>query len=252
MISKFMLATITLLSTAGCSVLAPQNDPFDCSLPISLDLNVKSLARFRQSFLSRGNLPELSVKQLNGMSDSALSEMLNRAMHEILGTTLNGKGISCFSSDLDNLLMWSHYGAKHTGFCLEFDTSLEPFSKARKVKYVDDFPKLDAEGMVVDCNYEPVLELLHTKSTAWRYENEWRCINAEAPLAYAYEQTSLTGVYFGSEIDETSIEIICLILQGQNPNVRFWQGKKCEDKFDLEFEEFFYTSHIKAKELGAI
>ncbi|EEX36512.1 hypothetical protein VIB_002827 [Vibrio metschnikovii CIP 69.14] len=228
------------------------NDPFDCSLPISLDLRVESLSRFRQSFLGRGNLPELSLKQLNNMSDSDLSQMLNRAMYDILGTNLKGKGVSCFSSDFNNLLMWSHYGAKHTGFCLEFDTSLEPFSKARKVKYVDDFPKLDAEVMVVDCNYEPVLELLHTKSAAWRYENEWRCIHNEAPLAYMYEQASLTGVYFGSETDEACIEIICLILQGQNPNVRFWQGKKCEDKFGLKFEEFFYTSNIKAQELGVI
>ena len=135
---------------------------------------------------------------------------------------------------------------------MEFETSLEPFNKARQVKYVDDFPKLDAEVMVVNGNYDPVLELLHTKSNAWCYEKEWRCIHAEAPLAYTYQQESLTGVYFGSDIDDAAVEIICLILQGQNPNVRFWQGKKCEDKFGLEFEEFFYTSHVKAKELGVI
>ena len=228
------------------------NDPFDCSLPISLDLKPESLSRFRKSFIERENLPELGVKQLKEMSDNSLYQLLKRAMHEILSTTLKGKGVSCFSSDYDNLLMWSHYGSKHTGFCLEFETSLEPFNKARQVKYVDDFPKLDAEVMVVNGNYDPVLELLHTKSNAWCYEKEWRCIHAEAPLAYTYQQESLTGVYFGSDIDDAAVEIICLILQGQNPNVRFWQGRKCEDKFGLEFEEFFYTSHVKAKELGVI
>ncbi|WP_233081126.1 DUF2971 domain-containing protein [Rheinheimera soli] len=228
------------------------NDPFDCSLPISLDLSSDSLTRFRASLLERGNLPEFSAKQLDGMSDSSLLEILDRAMHETLGIALQGKGVSCFSSDFCNLLMWSHYGAKHTGFCLEFDTSFEPFSKARKVKYVDQFPKLNAEELVVDTNYERALELLHTKSNAWSYENEWRCIHAEAPIAYAYHQRALTGVYFGSQIDNALVEIICLTLQGQNPDVRFWSGKKCSDKFGLEFEEFFYTPHIKAKELGVI
>jgi len=234
------------------SVPSQFNDPFDCSLPISLDLRVESLNKFRARFLQRKNLPELGTKQLSEMSDTSLFELLQRTMHEILGKTLKGKGVSCFSSDFDNLLMWSHYGSKHTGFCLEFDTTFEPFNKARKVRYVEHFPKLNAEAMVVDGNYDHVIELLHTKSTAWSYENEWRCIHAEAPLAYTYPQASLTGVYFGSEIDNAAIEIICLILQGQNPDVRFWQGKKCVDKFGVKFEEFLYTSHIRAKELGVI
>jgi hypothetical protein len=30
-------------------------------------------------------------------------------------------GLLCFSRSWDNLLLWSHYAASHTGFCLGFD-----------------------------------------------------------------------------------------------------------------------------------
>ncbi|MGF1711490.1 hypothetical protein L4C37_13075 [Vibrio kagoshimensis] len=65
-----------------------------------------------------------------------------------------------------------------------------------------------------------------------------------------YPRESLTGVYFGPNITPDMIEIICLILQGQNPTVRFWRGKRSEVSFKVEFEEFFYTSSPKAEELG--
>ena len=73
----------------------------------------------------------------------------------------------------------------------------------------------------------------------WKYESEWRCIHEESPKAFSYAQDSLTGVYFGSEMDITVIKIICVILQGQNPDVRLWRGKKCIDRFGIVFDEFF-------------
>jgi hypothetical protein len=226
------------------------NDPFDCSLPINLDLSLKSIDSFRDRFIARGGLPENSIQQLKAMSNDELLIMLQKAAYENIEKSLSGKGVSCFSNSFNNLLMWSHYGEKHTGFCLEFDSSYEPFNKAKKVKYINDFPKLNAEEMIIDINCVPVLELLHTKAKPWEYENEWRCIHAESPIAFTYPQESLVGVYFGSEMNLPSIEIICLILQGQNSNIRFWRGNKCNDKFDIEFKEFFYTSYLKSKEYG--
>jgi len=226
------------------------NDPFDCSLPINLDLSLKSVNSFRERFIERGGLPENGVQQLIAMSNGELLKMLHKVAYESIGKSLAGKGVSCFTNSFDNLLMWSHYGEKHTGFCLEFDSSYEPFNKAKKVKYVDDFPKLNAEEVIIDVNYEPILELLHTKANPWKYENEWRCIHAESPTPFTYPQESLIGVYFGAEMDLASIEIICLILQGQNSNIRFWRGNKCLDKFGIEFKEFFYTPYLKAKEFG--
>ena len=43
-------------------------------------------------------------------------------------------GITCLSEVKDDLLMWSHYGGKYKGFCLEFDSKYAPFTKTLKVK----------------------------------------------------------------------------------------------------------------------
>ena len=29
--------------------------------------------------------------------------------------------ISCFSSRLDSIVMWSHYASNHTGYCVEYN-----------------------------------------------------------------------------------------------------------------------------------
>jgi hypothetical protein len=234
------------------SLTSQFNDPFDCSLPIRFDLTLDNIDTFRDVFVKLGRFPEQTIEQFNSMNNESLFQLLNETMNEALSKRLEGKGVSCFSSENDNLLMWSHYGAKHTGFCLEFDTKAEPFSKAREVKYVDLFPELSAKEILININYESTLALLHTKSKEWKYEREWRCIHEESPKVFSYSQNSLTGVYFGSEMDITVIEIICVILQGQTPDVRFWQGKKCLDRFGIAFEEIFYTSNFKARELGLL
>src|SRR3546814_7447189 len=50
--------------------------------------------------------------------------------------------ISCFSSEADNLLMWSHYGDGLRGFCITFDE--EAITRGDTTGYVLDVAYLDA------------------------------------------------------------------------------------------------------------
>src|SRR3546814_10781815 len=50
--------------------------------------------------------------------------------------------ISCFSSEADNLLMWSHYGDGLRGFCIAFDE--EAITRGDTTGYVLDVAYLDA------------------------------------------------------------------------------------------------------------
>lgn len=65
---------------------------------------------------------------------------------------------------------------------------------------------------------------------------------------YGYDVNALKAVYFGSSCMETDIEIVCLILQGQNKNIKFYRGNKSKTGYALEFQEFQYISHLKSKE----
>ena len=126
---------------------------------------------------------------------------------------------------------------------MEFLTAHEPFHKLRKVSYVDEMPKIDPVSAILEDNYDQFVELFCTKSKSWEYEQEWRAIHKKSGIVFTYPAESLRGIYFGPDIEKEALEIICLIIQGQNPNVKFWRGIRSEEHFEVRFDQFSYTSH---------
>jgi len=232
------------------------NDPFDCAInPQVIEPNDEDIEIVR-SFFSKNSkyLPEYQIifdskeiKKLHPLLMKITAEALNKTREDFLET----KGISCFSETPNNLLMWSHYADKQSGFCLEFNTNLDPLTKAYKVEYVTDFPELTISEIFKDFN-EMITKLFCTKSKDWSYEKEWRCLHTVVNTPFTYDSSTLTGVYFGPETSFTFIEIIALILRSQNPKVQLWQGKRSASKFSVEFEKFTYTPYPEAKEKGLV
>ena len=145
-----------------------------------------------------------------------------------------------------------HYGGKYKGFCLEFKTNAEPFLNMKQVDYVDEIPEIDLKPIWINQDAKSAMKLFHTKSNSWKYEKEWRIIVDKAGTLFTYKPDALKSVYFGPDIDNQSLEIVCLILVGQNQNVKFWKGKRSQEKFEVLFEEFKYTSHSEAKSKGLL
>lgn len=233
------------------------NDPYDCAITARIkeptDTDVES---FRVQYSKIPDFPEQTKQALAQASTDELRSWLhgvgNRSISDIVHKAIDGKGISCFSEKHNDLLMWSHYGDKNKGFCLEFDTSFEPFNKAKKVKYTEEIPSISITDAIVKNNFEQLFDLYCTKSTSWEYEAEWRCIHHHVGTKWIYESEALTGVYFGSNVPDQVIDIVCLILQGQNTHVKYWKGKRSDTKFELEFEDFNYIPYIVAKDRGLV
>lgn len=229
------------------------NDPYDCAIKTKIDEPTdKELEKLREIYLTK-DWPKNVVETLEAKSLLELKPILLKLARDVNSTIIDNfikkRGVSCFSEVNNELLMWAHYADKYTGFCLEFDTNSEIFEKARKVKYVDTMPKLNIASIFADKEHEHIMDLFCIKSKAWEYEQEWRTIHNEAGKAFTYDTNVLTGIYFGPEMDLAAIEVICLILQGQNSKIKFWQGKRSDTNFTVEFSEVFYTSALKAKEL---
>ena len=233
------------------------NDPYDCAITASVrEPTDEEIEDFRLKYSQIEELPELTRGQLKALPRPQLKEWLVRisqqTVTQIAEENIRKRGVTCFSEVNDELLMWSHYAEKYTGFCLEFDTSFEPFSKVRKVIYSKSMPTLSVTDALIHNQYEQFLELYCTKSESWSYEREWRCIHNQAGTNWTYETDALKAVYFGPEIDAAAMEVICLILQGQNANIKFWRGLRAKNDFSVHFRSFEYTSHLKAKEKGII
>jgi hypothetical protein len=230
------------------------NDPYDCALTP----NIKSptdeeTEAVRAAYLSQERLTEQQRHEFKTKTTQELREMLLRAAHgaikQATDAFLKSRGVTCFSEKRDDLLMWSHYGGRYRGVCLEFDTQVEPFGKVKPVRYLSALPQLDIASILLNKDFDPV-ELYCTKSDSWCYEHEWRALHNVAGTQYIYPPEALTGVYFGPDIDNESLEIVCLVLAGQNESVRFYKGSRSTTEFRVLFEEFTYTSYLEAKKLG--
>lgn len=225
------------------------NDPFDCALKAQIaEPTYSEIQSVREVYLAKGWPEHVKIK-LEKTPLAELKPILYRAAREvseqIFENFIQSKGVSCFSEVNDELLMWAHYSEKYTGFCLEFSTNNDLFEKARKVGYVEKMPKLNIKNIYADGQRDEIMNLFCTKSKSWSYEKEWRVIHDKAGTEYTYPPDVLTGIYFGPNMASEVIEIICLVLMGQNPNVKFYRGQRSEVTFKVEFEEITYTPYIQ-------
>lgn len=124
-----------------------------------------------------------------------------------LGMSLSGLRICCFAAEVDNLLMWSHYGDGLRGFCLEFDETvvraaiddLAGFPFITDVAYTDEPPTVDGMVLgVLDDQREYAYMCFHEeKDDFWleeakRLEGEIQVLYrqgfATKPKAWSYER----------------------------------------------------------------
>ncbi|MFN3847964.1 MAG: DUF2971 domain-containing protein [Spirosomataceae bacterium] len=200
---------------------------------------------------------EQNFESLKGAAKKLIVEQLNSIIHvsinKIQKNMAANHGISCFSETYNDLQMWAYYGDGHKGFCLEYDTSDEPFSKAKKVIYSEEAPVISYETFLnseKENSDEDIIEkLLCTKFAQWQNEKEWRLIHKESNKLFTYTPKQLTGIYFGTKINKTQMEIIMTILVSQNPFVKFYRMEKDPSSFKIRPIEQNYLTHLQGQDL---
>lgn len=98
-----------------------------------------------------------------------------------------GNGLLCFSKSWGSPVLWSHYGAKHTGMALGFDIDDEI---VEPVRYTDQRTDLPIAGESIEFSEAFMKELLRTKFEHWKYEDEVRV------FVQLDQQTAERGHYF--------------------------------------------------------
>ena len=118
---------------------------------------------------------------------------LEKGFLKLQKTIADKYGVVCFSETYKNPALWGHYADKYEGICLGYNVTLT--DEFRKVSYeprrlpMEKFTDLvrllqnDVESRrFVEKFYnnsfqrarDQLLDLLHTKSYDWKYEEEWR------------------------------------------------------------------------------
>ena len=147
------------------------------------------------------------------------------------------RGVCCFSSVVDNPILWSHYGDHHSGVCIGYGLNRNPKPKLHKVKYGGNrtvLTSLIAKALLngdpkskefLDCN------VLLRKASSWRYEREWRLLShrgiQDSPLA-------LKDVTFGLRCPTSVMHAIITALESREEEVKFYQMYEVRGSFKLK------------------
>jgi hypothetical protein len=154
--------------------------------------------------------------------------------------------ICCLTESPKNILMWSHYSQKHTGFCVEYNIlqSLDIIAKIFPVIYsenrssitLDFFDLSDINNIRISESTESTIQLFLfflTKCKIWEYEQEWRYITfSDLTENNKVKAPPVTKIYLGANIESKNKEII--LDYAKNECITVEQMKVNNDKFLLE------------------
>ena len=166
-----------------CSKSVHFNDPFDGNIPFEVDDSPGAFVSAAVTQYAKDGHKWDGIKEI--LDDSILPDCtlsakkradIDTTAKEFLDSNRN-MGILSLSEQPLSILMWSHYGANHTGVCIGFERNstndLGDDDACSPVCYSDFYPKprfsqlFAADGTLTH-------DLFYIKAREWAYEKEWR------------------------------------------------------------------------------
>ncbi len=174
------------------------NDPFDCRLNLVKQYSKKDY----HDYLIRKGLSHYLISRNLKLYREGQINLLN-IINSVSDKQIKNARILCFTTNPENMLMWSHYANKHQGICIGY--SIKQAGKnyylqvnkndlkgtvtgsdhvlIEKVKYSKKMPK---RHDFLNGDLSRFRNFLLTKSSEWKYENEFRCILTEEDMKNKY------------------------------------------------------------------
>jgi hypothetical protein len=238
---------LELLSNSNLLIKNPTqfNDPYDC-FPGLIDFDkmpddyIKYLINKYDSHLNRRERRD-KIKFNIKKSKNGLIESLK---NDHIDMERNSRGITCFSKQKDNLLMWSQYADSHRGMCIGFN--LERLYRSLKDNRYKETALLEViytndliSNNYFEDSYKAVIDWLRTKSDSWKYEDEVRVMFS--PIIFdktnikfvAFDKNVIEEIYFGSKILNQNEETITKMIENSFPKVNMFKMRLSTNEFKL-------------------
>lgn len=230
-----------LISESQVWFATPQslNDPFECRPWFTFEGTERDIVESLARILRKQNLDmdegtaraeATDIFRQGRHRDPKTWEALQQDVVQMLGSKI---GLYCLSRIPDSILMWSHYGCEHEGYCLEFEATdhTAMFGKAQPVLYSDSYPIVD----FFKTPKEKQVDLIFlTKYTSWSYEQEWRIIDfKDGPGLHSYPPELLKSVIFGLRMTESNKTLIREWVKRRGHPIQFFQAIQDDRKFSI-------------------
>ncbi len=232
-----------LFSTPQVWFSAPSqlNDPFECRPWLTFECNKDEfVGKFSKllkdkRFLTKEESTEKAIEiYLQGRHhDPYVCEEFRWDIAQMLENKI---GLYCLSRIPDSILMWSHYGHEHEGYCLEFEATDHTvmFGEAQPVLYSDSYPIVE----YFKTPKEKQIDLVFlTKYKSWAYEQEWRIINFRDGLGLCqYPAELLKSVTFGLRMPDAQKTLIREWVRQRGHFVQFFEAVQGTRTFSIELQ----------------
>jgi Protein of unknown function (DUF2971) len=235
------------------------NDPYDSALSISWDHALK------QAIEQIGPDYGIDPKSMEPLFEEDQKEIVRGGFESLIAGSLSifygpgafpdpfsffreKLGVSCFATNANSVVMWSHYANQHKGVCLEFSganvlSSAEILELLHPVRYTDNlldvfrlFWPSKIEFDQVRFDILPVLAACH-KSEEWKYEGEWRLVSADLASGRKFSLESCrlrpSRIILGAKIDQPNRAAITEL--AERISIPVAEARLAKDRFEIEF-----------------
>lgn len=226
------------------------NDPYDCMMNIDIKDEVMEKTKIvLQELFGDSIANELlnKTKDVQNQANNNLRPEFDKIVKNGTEEIQEGLFVSCFSelSNLNSILMWSHYANQHRGFCVEYD-----YREINRLRIKDNtiIPILYSDKpniceVKIDTRVEILqyqLGIAFTKSTEWEYEKEWRLIeindeDQKGKNGFLIPFVRPKRIYMGCRISDQLREDIIKYCYANN--IDLYQMKLVSGTFRLEKEK---------------
>lgn len=226
------------------------NDPFDCSIQWANYKLAEDDTKFIDYYTQIESIRHRHLTQKEVETRVLNQLQFSKANPEFLKNYHLGEGkvflenlvskIGMYSTCLenDNILLWSHYGNKHTGICIGLDTykflKKYPELQYDYVKYID-YPVIEPFNY-----YDHILAreaakiMLLTKAPFWDYEVEYRFIELEAKNRDKNISDLIESITFGMKILPLDRDYALNACKAMNPNISVFEARAVPFSYELE------------------
>ncbi len=224
--------TFKSLSGPGlwCHKASGMNDPFECLSGLDFLYSKHELAGFRRSMKAKAEtVSNDDLRTILGFNDEEVSDYLNKFRRALI----EQYGFCALSEKPDDVLMWSHYAANHSGCAIGIEFP-DDQPNLQKVIYGQAPLKPDLTRMAdsICGEHDPVmisqmLTNLSVKGPMWSYEKEWR-IWRDTPGYWPYDWSQVREVLFGVSCSPEIMYAVANMMEGQGEGFDF---RKVEMKY---------------------
>jgi hypothetical protein len=229
------------------------NDPFDCNLPRELIVDKDYIYQLTLNRFQSENpgFPKSNVEKIvNRSFDKKLWPNYQKLWLQEHRKRLQDGGVLCFCKAYDNFLLWSHYAAKHTGVCIEFDMQvvmqeLKNRVLLNKVNYFKKVPtcKIMVVNHAKDINDASFKKLLFSKHNRWKYEEEYRIFFPEIVTEYKcrkfqFKNSIIKRLFLGWNINDANMREIFDLYTRKHSRDNLKSVKCNIQEFNLEITDF--------------